>query len=71
MDYLKSGVYKARQGGISKPALLCRYYRKFKEPWKVKKMEQSDTINIQFSVFNFQYPKGLRDEFNNQIAFCR
>jgi hypothetical protein len=25
----KSGVYKARQGGISKPALLCRDYQLF------------------------------------------
>jgi hypothetical protein len=25
----KSGVYKARQGGISKPALLCRDYHIF------------------------------------------
>jgi len=28
----KSGVYKVKQGGILKPALLCRDYRTFDKP---------------------------------------
>jgi len=31
----KSGVYKAKQGGILKPALLCRDYRFF-DPKKIE-----------------------------------
>jgi len=37
----KSGVCKAKHGGISKPALLCRDYRKF----PMKSIESFFAIN--------------------------
>jgi len=59
----KSGVYKARQGGIPKPALLCRdYSKKSKQKARAKRPMRIAKVSVRYLQVKLNPPPYHNDK---------